>query len=350
MRVRAGRMFATLLAVLCGPLAGSALASGWAGTDPSSNFSVGSLPRACQADPTGAVCINASVSYLNQARASLGQPPYALPSNFTSLSPPQQDLVLTNLDRVLYSLPPITGLTDALNRDATAALASDSDPTPSTSDWYGYTSNAAWGNANIVLAYEGWMYDDGPGSGNVDCTTSNPGGCWGHRHDILWQFGPGALAMGAAAGVDSSGNASYTMLLMQGSPSYNPIYSYTWAQAVASGAGGPGSAAGGAGGGSGAGGQPASTGSSRSGTGPAPAARGARLSISIQSLSVRGHRITVRLAGAGGTRLRCSLRRTHLRRVKGCTRSVTFSHLPAGRYRLRISWGAASLIRRVVVR
>jgi hypothetical protein len=340
-------MLITLLAVLCGPLAGSALAS-WAGSDPSSNFSVGSLPQACESDPTGAVCINASVGYLNQARASLGQPAYALPSNFVSLSPPQQVLVLTNLDRTLYNLPPMTGLTDALNQDADAGVATDSDPQPSTSDWYGYTSNAAWGNENVVLAYEGWMYDDGPGSGNVDCTNSDPSGCWGHRHDILWQFGPGALAMGAAAGTDNSGNPSYTMLLMQGSPSYTPAYTYSWSQAVANGAGGTGASAPGV---------PSASGSATSGAGhtatPAasPLAQGAKVSIRIQSLSVHGHRITVRLAAPSGTLLRCSLTRTRgrMHRVKSCSRSVTFSHLRAGRYRLRISFGPATVSRRVAV-
>ena len=60
MAARAGRMLITLLAVLGGPLSGSALAA-WAGSDPSSNFSVGSLPQACQSNPTGSVCMGASV-------------------------------------------------------------------------------------------------------------------------------------------------------------------------------------------------------------------------------------------------------------------------------------------------
>jgi hypothetical protein len=340
-------MLIMLLVVLCGPLAGPALAS-WAGSDPSSNFSVGSLPRACQTDPTGAVCINASVNYLDQARASLGQPAYALPSNFVALSPPEQVLVLTDLDRTLYNLPPITGVTDALNQDAASGVATDSDPQPSTSDWYGYTSNAAWGNENIVLAYEGWMYDDGPGSGNVDCTSSDPSGCWGHRHDVLWQFGSGALAMGAAAGTDNSGSPSYTMLLMQGSPSYTPVYTYTWSQAVANGAGGAGAAAAGA---SGALSNSGPSGS-HAGTAPgSPLARGAQASIRIRSLSVRGHRITVRFATPAGAVLSCSLTRARgrMHRVKRCSRSVTFSHLRAGRYRLRISFGPASVSRRVAV-
>ncbi len=103
------------------------------------------MPRACESDPTGSVCIDAAVNYLDQARANLGQPAYSLPSDFVSLSPTQQVLVLTNLDRILYNLPPISGLTDALDQDAAAGISSDSDPQPSTPDWYGYTSNAAWG-------------------------------------------------------------------------------------------------------------------------------------------------------------------------------------------------------------
>src|SRR5438128_490954 len=129
MAVPAGRMLIAVLAVLCGPLAAPALAS-WAGSDPSSNFSVGSLPTACETNPTGAVCIDASINYLDQARASLGQPAYAVPSDFVSFSPAQQVLVLTNLDRTLYNLPPMSGLTDALNQDAAAAVPSDSDPQP----------------------------------------------------------------------------------------------------------------------------------------------------------------------------------------------------------------------------
>jgi hypothetical protein len=344
MGVRAGGIFGAVLMALCGPFATAALASGPVGTDPSTNFQIGALPQACQTDPTGVVCIDASVGYLNQARASLGQPPYALPADFASLTPAQQALILTNSDRVLYNLPPITGLTDALDGDAAAGVTSDSDPTPSTSDWYGYTSNAAWGDANMVLAYEGWMYDDGLGSDNVDCTASDTSGCWGHRHDILWQFDAGALAMGAAAGTDSSGNRSFTMLLVQGSPSFNPVYTYTWAQALADGA--PTSSASST--------TPApSAGSSRAGDSPAaPVASGARVGLRIDRLRVRGHRITITISLPSGAPVRCSLTRLHgrLRRARRCGRLVTFAHLPAGRYRLRIGSGAGIVSRRVLVR
>lgn len=336
-----------MLILLGAPLAAPALASGPVGTDPSANFPIGSLPLACQTDPSGAVCIAASVSYLDQARASLGQPPYALPADFASLSPAQQALILTNSDRVLYNLPPITGLTAALDQDAAAAALSDSDPQPSTSSWYGYTSNAAWGNPNMVLAYEGWMYDDGPGSDNLDCTPSDPSGCWGHRHDILWQFGPGALAMGAAAGTDSGGDPSYTLLLIQGSPSLNPVYTYTWAQALGDGTGGS-APAGGTSPSGPASGDPVSAAPHPVAD---PVAREARTTIRIVRLRVRGHRVALRISAPARTSLRCTLTRVkgHVQRSKRCSRRVTFRHLPTGRYRLRISFGAAIVSRRLRV-
>lgn len=341
-------MFALVLIVLGAPLAAPALASGPVGPDPTSNFPIGSLPSACDSDPAGAVCISASVAYLDQARATLGQPPYALPGDFASLSPAQQALILTDSDRVLYNLPPITGLTAALDEDAAAGVLSDSDPEPSTSSWYGYTSNAAWGNENIVLAYEGWMYDDGPDSDNIDCTASDPSGCWGHRHDILWQFGSGALAMGAAAGTDASGNPSYTMLLIQGSPSFSPAYTYTWAQALADGAGGSGPAGGGSPG-TAASGDPVSA-SFRPGADFD--AQSASATIRILRLRVRGHRLTVRISAPTDVALRCSLSRVKggIHRSKGCARIVSFTNLRGGRYRLRISSREGTLTRRLRVR
>ncbi len=346
MGIRAGRIIVPLLIALGGPLAGSALASGWAGSDPSSNYPLGTMPAACQTSPTGPVCIDAAVTYLDQARASLGQPPYSLPPDFASLSPLQEVLILTNEDRILYNLPPMSGLTDALDHDASGGISSDSDPLPSGSDWSGYTSNASWGDANMVAAYEGWMYDDGPGSFNVDCNSPVPSGCWGHRHDILWQFGSGTLALGAATGTDSNGQAAYTMLLMQGNPSYRPVFNYTWAQAVADGAG---SASGASSPGAGS----TTTGSaSSSRPGAAPVARGASVTIKVKLLRVRAHRVTISATGPAAGRLSCSLSRLrgHFRRAKGCAQPVTFTHLPAGRYRLRISSGGLTLTRRVVVK
>lgn len=217
----------------------AASASGqWAGSDPFSNFAVTALSASCGSEPDGAVCLDAAVASLDQARASLGQPPYALPADFDSLTGAQQAFVLTDLDRVLYGLPPVPGLAAGLDQDAALGVQGDADPRPSEPGVAGFTSNWAGGFANLPFAYEAWMYDDGPGSGNVDCTAADTSGCWGHRHDILWEFGAGdVLGMGAAAGTDAHGAAGYAMLIADGRPTAASGYTYTWSEAVADGVG-----------------------------------------------------------------------------------------------------------------
>jgi hypothetical protein len=333
-------MVAGLALALCCTVCGTALADAPAGNDPASNFHVGSLPAACDTDPMGAVCIGASLDYLNQARASLGQPRYTVPADFANLRADEQVLILTNSDRTLYNLSPMTGVTAELDHDAAATLATDADPQPSTPDWQEYTSNSSWGDDNVVLAYGGWMYDDGPGSNNVDCSPSTPSGCWIHRHDILWQFDPGRSAIGVATGTDSKGNSSYTMLLMVGNSNYAPAYTYTWDEAMADGA----RAA--------SGGTQGATPSTGPAGGQKPSARGARAGIRIRTVRVRGHRLTVRFTGSPGTSLRCSLVRAggHLRRAKRCARRVSFKGLPSGRYRFRVRSRTGMVTRRVHVR
>ena len=219
----------------------------WAGSNPPENYPLGKLPLACDTAPMGKTCIDAAVYYLDKARAKLGQPAYALPADFSSLTPNQQMFILTNLDRVQYGLPPMTGLVAELNSDAyTSGVKVSADPSPSdTTGLHEYTSNWAGGYGNAPMAYEAWMWDDGLGSDNIDCTSYHRSGCWGHRHNILWRFDPtDVLAMGAATGNGPDGRA-YTTLLVGGFPpdpswnydGYTPTYSYTWDQAVADGAG-----------------------------------------------------------------------------------------------------------------
>jgi hypothetical protein len=226
----------------------SAAAAGWAGSDPPRNFPLGKLPYACERARTGRTCIDAGVYYLDRARAQLGEPAYALPADFALLTPAEQMFILTNLDRIQYGLPPMTGLTAALDDDAyTTGVkpAADPYPTDTSGEINGYTANWAGAFDNAPMAYEAWMYDDGLGSGNVDCTSSHRSGCCGHRHDVLWTFDPSdVLAMGGAAGRGPYGQ-SYALLLVagfpadpaSGDPGWTPDYSYTWSQAVADGAG-----------------------------------------------------------------------------------------------------------------
>ena len=78
---------------------GVATAQGPVGANPGSNFPARSIPGSCFTAPTGVSCIAAGVRYLDRARARLGKRPYQLPGNFLSLTPPEQALVLTDLDR-----------------------------------------------------------------------------------------------------------------------------------------------------------------------------------------------------------------------------------------------------------
>jgi hypothetical protein len=216
-------------------------AAAWGGKDPASNTPIGRLPRSCSREPTGPKCINVAVYYLDKARKRSGLPPYALPANFPSLKPTRQLFILVNLDRVQYGLPPITGMTSELNHAAlTSGVLVADDPHPSdttglTTVWPGWAGEFR----NAPFAYEAWVWDDGIGSNNPRCTSTDHSRCWGHRHSVLWKFGGGSiLAMGVAAGRDSSRHQlGYAYIFVGGSSAYKPEYTYTWKQAVADGAG-----------------------------------------------------------------------------------------------------------------
>jgi hypothetical protein len=216
----------------------SASAAWGGGKDPAYNTPIRLLPSSCGSAPTGQECIDAVVWYLDKARSRVGLPPYALPANFPSLSPQQQIFVLVNLDRVQYGLRPIPGMTSALNHDALASgVWRADDPHPSNTTglniWW-----PGWAGAfdNAPMAYEAWVWSDGLGSTNPRCTPTDHSRCWGHRHSVLWKYGP-VVAMGAAAGRDSRHRRGYAYLFVGGNAGYRPAYTYTWEQAVADGAG-----------------------------------------------------------------------------------------------------------------
>ena len=238
--MRGGRSFLGAGALALALVVVATASAAWGGPDPAGNTPVGVLPYSCDKAPTAAECINAGVFYLDRARAKAGLPPYALPANFPSLSPGRQMFILVNLDRIAYHLPPMPGLTAELNHDAlVSGVWRAGDPYPSNASrlntwWPGH----AGGYDNVPLAYEGWVWADGLGSPNPRCTRYDHSRCWGHRHSVLWKFPAGSvLAMGAAAGHDSSYRPGYAYLFVGGSSGYSASYSYTWKQAVASGAG-----------------------------------------------------------------------------------------------------------------
>ena len=213
----------------------------WGGTDPAHNTPLGLMPSSCRTQPTGKECIDATVYYLDKARARSGLPPYALPADFASLAPARQIFILVNLDRIAYGLPAYPGMTSALNRDALATgvwVSDDPHPTNTTglTEWWPGWAGAF---ANAPEAYETWVWNDGLGSTNPRCTPTDHSRCWGHRHSVLWKFGSGSvIAMGAAAGRDlSTHTLGYAYLFVGGDSAFKPKYTYTWKQAVADGAG-----------------------------------------------------------------------------------------------------------------
>ncbi len=97
-------------------------------------------------------------------------------------------------------MPAINGLNATVTAAAQSGVTSGGDPVGvavGANAWHAWASNWASGYPNAVYTYYGWMYDDGLGSPNADCTTASAGGCWGHRLNTLYDFGTGVqIAMG----------------------------------------------------------------------------------------------------------------------------------------------------------
>lgn len=176
---------------------------------------------ACAQAPSGTTCRDDALADIDAARASEGVVPMALPADFAGLPVAAQLLVLANLERVDRGLPAIIGLSAGLDRDADAAARTQSDPRPSR--WYGtsYAANEAGpGFATALEADFEWMYDDGPGSPNVDCPSAGAPGCWGHRRDILMGFASPIVMGGGTAGAGA--DRTFTEVFVGGDTQTRP--------------------------------------------------------------------------------------------------------------------------------
>lgn len=184
--------------------------------DPASNRQLSAASnQACSADQLGGACQYAVLADINAARASEGIGPMILPSSYSSLTTPQQLLVVANLERIGRGLIPAQGLSGSLNLIATVAALADLDPNPSSITGDAVSANWAGGTPSPLLADFMWMYDDGPGSMNLDCTYNNTSGCWGHRHDTLFPF-DAPLVMGAAYAPSTQDGPSLAELFVGG--------------------------------------------------------------------------------------------------------------------------------------
>ena len=159
-------------------------------------------------------CQQAVVEAIDQARAAEGIGPSSSLPITTALPLPSSCSCWPTWNESTAVCAGFIGLSSKLDALAQSAAAAASDPDgPSGTRW---GSNWAGGEASALLADYDWMYDDGPGSPNMDCTNTLADGCWDHRRNVLGDYGP-RPAMGAAVTM-VKGVTSMTELFTSGPP------------------------------------------------------------------------------------------------------------------------------------
>lgn len=144
-----------------------------------------------------ATCAQWELHAINVARASEGLVPMVLPTNWLTLTAPEQLFVLADLERTARGLPPYLGLNRQLTNAAqrAALLRTDAHAAPGFAlgldpqHAAGYGST--WAQAHTTLEADfSWMYDDGWGGSaaltpNSACTWAHAIACWAHRDELL---------------------------------------------------------------------------------------------------------------------------------------------------------------------
>jgi hypothetical protein len=194
--------------------------------NPPNNPSANGIFGQCSGDPA---CVND----INGVRAAQEQlPPLALPTNWSTLTGPEQMFVWADLERTSRNEVAIPNLVNTYNAAVQAGLTNDGDP--SLSDLPG-NSASIWAGAyaTVLGAIYAWMYDDGPGGENSDCTATDMSGCWGHRDNILADANTYGYPteMDAGVGTDSAKNADYDAIFVVNPNATAPAnIVFTWAQ------------------------------------------------------------------------------------------------------------------------
>lgn len=222
-------------AAVPGQITGSLLGDPAPPRNPAYNETEGSIVKNCR----GASGSCRQLAALNGYRHDEHLGPVVLPSNWTSLTIPEQVFTLTDLERTARGLPPDTGLATDMDRIAQAGADAGDDPDGTSTITplyqgsplvnYGidpsspYTSpNGAsiWYSGDDAIGADiGWMYIDGLNrngrpSFNLDCTRSDHSGCWGHRDNVLHTQAYLACdlhcAIGAATAPSGERNGSFS--------------------------------------------------------------------------------------------------------------------------------------------
>ncbi len=164
-------------------------------------------------DDTSAGCIDSVLHNINYARSLEGLGPMVLPSGYAGDSVPVQQLILADEERGDRGLSQFSGLDPALDTVALTGAQTDADPVPPV----GYLANG--GGSNFALDYTplgadfAWMYDDGYGGTNLDCTSPGASSCWGHRDNILGPWSTTGTQTAQMGDADTAAG-QYTQIFM----------------------------------------------------------------------------------------------------------------------------------------
>jgi hypothetical protein len=207
-----------------------------------------SLLTSCSAGDNSGTCNQLALTAIGQARKALekmGGMSLSLPA-FARLTPAQQLFVVVNLERTERGLAPAVVLSKSLSAIAQAGAQAGRDPAVGRvartlpgggrTVYVGATWSGGW--INPLGADYAWMYDDGPGSSNLDCRGGSAKLCWGHRDILLassalkYCHGQGELAMGAGHAGRAGGYGESDTVLMAGVCGHAPTdATFTWAKA-----------------------------------------------------------------------------------------------------------------------
>jgi hypothetical protein len=156
---------------------------------PATPFNCAALNPPNSPNDTSAACTNSALYNIDVGRIAEGLGPLYLPTNWASLTLPEQNLAIVNLERTVRDLPSEYGLVKCMNADAQTSSNTGNDPVDTCLAPYGgigipYKGN--WANIGTALQADFYLvYDDGLGSANVECTLADQSGCWGHRENLL---------------------------------------------------------------------------------------------------------------------------------------------------------------------
>ena len=210
-RVARGLLVALVLALAPSAVSGG---SGLTSRPPSRAFS-GTCSVPSPSPARVVECDALGVSAINQARATEGLGPLALPTGFSAESLDAQMLTLVNEERVDRGLAPVKGVSSFLDVAARAGARSGNPPVLPKGLAVGHSATL-WSSVwSPILADYLFLYDDGEGGVNLDCVTHHLGPCWADRRALLASY-PGPLLMGVGSSGRGGGVSGLGLVITGG--------------------------------------------------------------------------------------------------------------------------------------